>query len=149
VAQHQPYQAAVVYRGVVSIKGIVLNSDRVVLLRNDRDQWELPGGTLELGETPEDCLAREIVEELGLDVRVGPLVDVWLYEHIIPGAHVFIVTYGCYAAPFDCDSLALSNEHTTVGCFPVAEIESLPLPLGYQRSIRTWMTDPRSKERTV
>lgn len=149
MAQHQPRQAAEVYRGVVSIKGIVLHSDGVVLLRNDRHQWELPGGTLELGETPEDCLAREIVEELGLVVRVGPLVDAWLFEHIIPDAHVFIVTYGCYAVPFDMGSLVLSSEHTAIGCFPVAEIGSLPLPGGYRRSIRAWVTDPRSRPRRV
>jgi 8-oxo-dGTP pyrophosphatase MutT (NUDIX family) len=144
--QHQPHQTAEVYRGVVSIKGVVLSADKVVLLRNDRGEWELPGGTLELGETPEECLAREIAEELGLVIRVGPLVDVWLFEHIIPDAHVFIVTYGCYTAPFDVDLLVLSSEHTAMGCFPVAEIESLPLPAGYQRSVHAWMKDPRSSE---
>jgi 8-oxo-dGTP pyrophosphatase MutT (NUDIX family) len=147
VTQFQPHRAAEVYRGVVSVKGIVLHSDCVVLLRNDRDHWELPGGTLELGETPEECLAREIVEELGLIVRVGPLVDVWLFEHIIPDAHVFIVTYGCYALSFDPASLVLSSEHSAIGCFPITEIESLPLPAGYQRSIHAWVNDPRSSER--
>jgi 8-oxo-dGTP pyrophosphatase MutT (NUDIX family) len=146
MAQLQPHHSADVYRGVVSIKGVVLASDGVVLLRNDRDQWELPGGTIELGETPEDCLVREIVEELGLAVRVGPLVDAWLFDQIIPGAHVFIVTYGCYAPSIDIGSLVLSNEHTAIGRFPVAEIESLPLPVGYQRSIHAWVNDPRSRE---
>lgn len=146
VAQ-QPHHAAEVYRGVVSVKGVVLHHGAVLLLRNDRDQWELPGGQLELGETPEDCVTREIAEELDLAVRAGPLVDAWLYEHIIPGAHVFIVTYGCHATPFEVDALMLSREHTAAGCFPIEEIESLPMPDGYKRSIHAWASDRRSWDR--
>jgi hypothetical protein len=43
----------------VSIKGVVLRAGRVLLLRNDRDVWELPGGRPEVGETPEQCVVRE------------------------------------------------------------------------------------------
>lgn len=36
----------------VSVKGVVVRDGRVLLLRNERDEWELPGGKLELGEEP-------------------------------------------------------------------------------------------------
>jgi ADP-ribose pyrophosphatase YjhB (NUDIX family) len=49
----------------VSVKGVVAHDGRVLLLKNDRSEWELPGGRLELGETPEECVAREIEEETG------------------------------------------------------------------------------------
>jgi ADP-ribose pyrophosphatase YjhB (NUDIX family) len=49
----------------VSIKGVLVEAGRVVLLENERDEWELPGGRLEPGEAPETCLVREFGEELG------------------------------------------------------------------------------------
>jgi ADP-ribose pyrophosphatase YjhB (NUDIX family) len=44
----------------VSVKGVVVRDSRVLLLKNEREEWELPGGKLELGEEPAACVAREI-----------------------------------------------------------------------------------------
>ncbi|MGI9048751.1 MAG: NUDIX domain-containing protein [Rubrobacteraceae bacterium] len=72
-----------------------MGGSRVVLLRNERGEWELPGGKLEPDESPEECVAREILEELNLRVEVGPLLNAWLYE-VLEGVRVFVVTYGCH-----------------------------------------------------
>ena len=49
----------------VSVKGVLLApSGEVVLLLNEREEWELPGGRIELGESSVECLAREIREDL-------------------------------------------------------------------------------------
>ena len=69
----------------VSIKGVLVEAGRVVLLENERDEWELPGGRVELGEAPETCLVREFAEELGVVVEVARIIDCWLYE-VLPGA---------------------------------------------------------------
>ncbi|WP_460094727.1 NUDIX domain-containing protein [Pseudomonas sp. H2_E02] len=56
----------------VSIKGVLQSPEGlVVLMLNERDEWELPGGRIELGETAPQCLAREIDEELAVEVSVG------------------------------------------------------------------------------
>jgi len=59
----------------VSVKGVIFLNRRVVLLRNGRGEWELPGGRLEAGENPADCLAREIGEELAIEVAVESIFD--------------------------------------------------------------------------
>ena len=58
----------------------MLDRGKVVLLRNGREEWELPGGRLETGETPQECAEREIMEESNPKVGVGPLLDACAFE---------------------------------------------------------------------
>ncbi len=63
----------------VSVNALILNDDGQVLLqhRADNGYWNLPGGGLELGESLETALHREVMEETGLTVRVVRLVGVY------------------------------------------------------------------------
>ena len=124
------------YRFPVSVKGIVYQDGKVVLLKNERDEWELPGGKLELGEAPEFCVVREIEEELGLVAKTGPLLDSWVY-HIYEGVDVLILTYGCYPTPFS--AVTHSPEHKAVGLFNPEEVKTLRMPEGYKKSIQSWL----------
>jgi 8-oxo-dGTP pyrophosphatase MutT (NUDIX family) len=119
----------------VSVKGVLVRDGCVLLLKNERDEWELPGGKLELGEEPPACVAREIAEETGLPVVTGPILDAWQY-HIGEGRDVLIVTYGCH--PAGSQSPALSSEHQQIGFFTQAEVSDLTMPAGYKDSIQSW-----------
>jgi 8-oxo-dGTP pyrophosphatase MutT (NUDIX family) len=119
----------------VSVKGIVLRDDRVVLVSNPRGEWELPGGKLEPDETPERCVAREIAEELSLEVTVGPIVDAWVYR-IAAAVDVLVVSYGCEARAWP--NQLESPEGKDVGLFPLDALDGLRLPDGYRAAIRRW-----------
>src|SRR5262249_28061884 len=74
------------------------------------------------------------------------LLDAWLYE-VLPGREVLIVTYGCrYDGGGD---VRMSDEHNAVGLFDIAEIDGLPMPEGYRRSIRDWHRRQGASERSI
>ena len=119
----------------ISIKGVLLVAGKVVLVRNSRDEWELPGGRLENGEDHAETLAREFAEELSVSVRVGAPIDSYLFE-VIPGRQVFIVTYGCsLVGDFQPK---ISAEHTEHRLWPVDRLSKINLPAGYKNSIERW-----------
>jgi ADP-ribose pyrophosphatase YjhB (NUDIX family) len=120
----------------VSIKGVVVRDGKVLLLRNEREEWELPGGRIELDETPEECVSREITEETQWKVTTGPILDTWMYYIDVAEKHVFIVTYGCYGD--GTNEPVLSHEHKEIGLFAEHEVPTLNMPEGYKRSIAAW-----------
>lgn len=123
------------YRFPVSVKGVVIRRGKVILVRNERDEWELPGGKLELPESPKQCLTREIAEELRLVVEPEGIVDSWVYS-IASGVHVLVLTYGCSES--SQAEAVLSDEHKELRWFPLAEVDGLRMPDGYKKSIRSW-----------
>src|SRR5262245_31588839 len=90
--------------------GILWNGAEVLIARrHDYDhqggRWEFPGGKLHAGETVEQCLRREMLEEVDLEVVVGPL---WrALTHIYPDRRVSIYFHLCLAhrgtpRPLEC-----------------------------------------------
>lgn len=119
----------------VSVKGVLFEGNRVVLLENDRGEWELPGGRLEAGEDPATCLAREVAEELDAEVVVEAIVDSWVYE-VQHRREVLILTYGVRRA--GRQPLRVSGEHRRFGLFAPDALDGLAMPEGYRRSVRAW-----------
>ncbi|MGH9677340.1 MAG: NUDIX hydrolase, partial [Candidatus Acidiferrum sp.] len=66
--------------------GVIIESGRALLIRRGseplRGEWSIPGGTLELGESLQQGVARELLEETGLEVRVLDLIEV--FDRIFP-----------------------------------------------------------------
>lgn len=129
----------------ISIKGVVIHDGRVLLLLNERAEWDLPGGRPDPGEDHRTALVREVREEAGLSVEVGALVDEHLFE-VLPQRFVRIVAYACTLV--GAAEVVLSHEHLGTRWVPFAEIAETiggyPLPTGYLGAIRQAIDQPRS-----
>jgi 8-oxo-dGTP diphosphatase len=68
-------------RPIVGVGGVIVDGDRVVLIKRKYEplagRWSIPGGTLEVGEPLEEGVGRELLEETGLSVRIGPVIEVF------------------------------------------------------------------------
>lgn len=83
--------------GAVVLDESVPGEKRILLVRRARPpmagRWSLPGGRLEFGERIDAAVRREVLEESGLEVQVGPLVEV--VEAIDPPYHYVILDFVC------------------------------------------------------
>jgi 8-oxo-dGTP diphosphatase len=85
------------------VGAVVLVEGRVVLVKRAHEplkgEWNLPGGVVELGETLEAACAREVLEETGLEVRVGPVIEVFDRIMVDPERrvqyHFVLIDYRC------------------------------------------------------
>jgi 8-oxo-dGTP pyrophosphatase MutT (NUDIX family) len=120
----------------LSVKGVCLDAGgRVLVCRNWRREWELPGGRPELGEELAVCLEREVLEETGLPVDVRELVSAYPFE-VIEGRWVNLVAYGC--EPRAAHSVRTSGEHVQIAFKSLGELSRREFPDGYRDAVRKW-----------
>ena len=98
-------------------------------------KWEFPGGKVEEGETLQDCLVRELSEELGIEVIVGRLLAAteYHYEHGSFRIHAFKVNWVSGAMSLrdhDCVEWVLLEEITTYDLLPA------DIPIAEQLKLR-------------
>lgn len=94
-------------RPIIGVGGLMFENDSVLLVKRGKEpgkgMWSIPGGAVKVGETLAEGLAREMSEEVNLDVAIGPLVEV--VERIFPDEsgrtlyHYIILDFLCFPSP--------------------------------------------------
>jgi len=77
---------------------VILRDGKVLLTRRPagthlEGYWELPGGKLEAGEDPKDCVRRECLEECGIEIAVDEILEVTFHRY--PERDVLLLFYSC------------------------------------------------------
>lgn len=120
-------------RPIVGVGAIIIGAGRVLLVRRAseplRGQWSIPGGMLELGETLRAGAEREALEETGLRVRAGDVVDV--FDSITAGRSEGAPQYHYVLVDFLCTleggTLRASSDASDAQWFKRAELHGLGL----------------------
>jgi 8-oxo-dGTP diphosphatase len=110
-----------IYR--VTVKAYITDSTgRVLVVKEKQDFWSLPGGGLEHGESPQDCIKREIKEEIGLsNVIVGEIA----YSTIVYlDQRDYWMTWIVYRAKLGSTNFVLGDGVTEAKFIDISEIES-------------------------
>ena len=81
---------------VLVTAAIIINNGLILIAQRDNNQklagkWEFPGGKIEPGETPEECLKREINEELGIDIEIDSFFGKSVYRY--PAGEITLFAY--------------------------------------------------------
>ncbi len=93
---------------------VIEHQNKVLITLRPRDKklggfWEFPGGKLEVGETPQEALKREIIEELDIKITVGALLET--VHHRYDWGEVTIFAYLCHWVSGDIKHLEVADHH--------------------------------------
>jgi len=135
---------------VPSANVVVVNDDDEILLirRSDNDNWALPGGAMDLGESLPDAAVRETVEETGVDVEITGLIGIYTDPR-----HVILYTSNNevrqeFSVVFTARPVGgrprTSAESTEVRWVPAGEIDSLVMDRSMRMRVDHYLTSPEN-----
>ena len=117
----------------VSVKAVIREQNKVLLLLNERSQWDLPGGKLEKKGDIETTLVEEVKEETNLSIKIGTLI--YLKKHLVYRTEVIIAIYK--AENTGIEPIYITHEHFMYNFFEPAEIEKMNVPEWVTKALKS------------
>ena len=115
----------------ISIKAIIIDDNRVLCLKNERNEWDFAGGKINFNEDVEESLIREVKEETNLNVK--NIIILKPLNLNFNDVSVFVLLY---KAEVSCHSpILISYEHSEYNFFSKSEIKNLNMPQDYKNLI--------------
>jgi len=115
----------------VSVKAIIIDDNRVLLLKNERNEWDFAGGKISFNEDVEDCLRREVKEEINVSVN-----NLNILKPLNLKFNDVSVIVLLYSVTISCESpIIISHEHSEYNFFSKAEIKNLNICQYYKNLI--------------
>ena len=113
---------------IIGVFGIIFDDRQRVLLchRRDYDLWNLPGGSMEKGESPWDGVLREVMEETGLKVEIIKLLGIY----IKPDVNEIVFSFLCKPI---AGKLTLNDEADKIEYFEIDKLPSNTSPKQVER----------------
>lgn len=130
---HMPETRKNPSRPIVGVGAVVFKGEKILLIKRGKEpkknQWSLPGGAQNLGETVAEAVVREVIEETGLTVKIASFIDVIDYIEWgdRKGAPLFQYTLLDYSADYVEGTLRASSDAIDAQFFTLSDILALPL----------------------
>ena len=119
-----------------SVKAVIYSKDKILLQLRDQKPnifypgvWGLFGGGMDDGEKPIDALKRELLEEIGLEIKDAKLLFSWNHDKYNSILHFFLVPL-----TIELDKLCL-NEGQGMDLFSIEQIKRLPITPSLEKNI--------------
>ena len=117
----------------VSVKAIIIDDNKVLCLKNERNEWDLAGGKINFNEDIEESLKREVKEETNLNINNFNILKPVNLTFNDVSVIVLI-----YSVNISCDSpIIISYEHSEYNFFSKYEIKNLNMPQSFKNLIDT------------
>ena len=123
----------------ISVAGILKHNNKILIVRRSNEEeifpgyYEFPGGSIEIGETPEEALKREYMEEVNLKIKIIDILRVFSYT--FKDKEIIELVY-TVSLDDDPKNARLSNEHDDLQWITKEEIEKYDLSEEILKSIK-------------
>ena len=129
MSKSSPINTKVRSSKIIRVTAAIIESDGKLLIARRKSEddifggfWEFPGGKIEDGETPEECIARELKEELEIEAKIGTLIT--SNKHRYPDGIFELLVYRVehFSGNF------VLNDHDEIKWVAIDEISSFEFP---------------------
>ncbi|NQU87286.1 MAG: NUDIX hydrolase [Mariniphaga sp.] len=124
-----------------TVKALFHRDGKILLQKDHKGKWEMPGGKIQFGESPKEALRREVKEELGYgNIIINSLVDAWTFNVVVDEIdyQFIVIVFNTESDNYQND---ISQEHIDCRWISFDEVKDLNMRDGYKDAINKFRND--------